>query len=87
MTLTLPTTPDVCERPVGRLNRYALAIGAFLRAMRNRRAVLHIADLPDNLLADLGLRRDDVHEALATSWREDPTYRLANCARRRAPNA
>ncbi|WP_246333356.1 DUF1127 domain-containing protein [Aureimonas mangrovi] len=64
-----------------------MAIGAFVRAMRNRRAALHIADLPDSLLADLGLKRDDVHEALATSWREDPTYRLADCARRRAPHA
>ena len=56
---------------------------AMARALVNRRAALRISDLPDELLNDIGLRRDDVHEALKTNWREDPTYRMAVAARRR----
>lgn len=53
------------------------AVGAMARSFNNRRAAHRIADLPDHLLTDIGLRRDDVHVALSAHWREDPTYQLA----------
>lgn len=56
---------------------------AIMRTFRNRRAAYRLAELPDYLLNDLGLRRDDVHEALGRGWREDPTFQLAIKAARR----
>jgi uncharacterized protein YjiS (DUF1127 family) len=53
------------------------AVGAIGRAFAHRRAARHVADLPDYLLTDIGLKRDDVHEALSADWHDDPTYRLA----------
>ncbi|GGD06374.1 DUF1127 domain-containing protein [Aureimonas glaciei] len=56
---------------------------AMLRGLRNRRAAYRLAELPDYLLNDIGLRRDDVHEALNRGWQEDPTFQLAIKASRR----
>lgn len=49
----------------------------------NRRAARQLSDMPDYLLTDLGLKRDDVHAALGRDWREDPTFQLALLAARR----
>lgn len=59
------------------------AVPALVRTWRNRRAALHVSELPDYLLSDLGLRRDDVLAALNADWREDATYRLAIAASKR----
>ena len=56
---------------------------AIMRTLRNRRSAHQIAEMPDYLLSDLGLRRDEVHEALNRGWREDPTFQLAIKASRR----
>ena len=40
------------------------AIPAILRSWRNRRHAYRLSEMPDYLLSDLGIRRDDVHEAL-----------------------
>jgi uncharacterized protein YjiS (DUF1127 family) len=56
---------------------------AIARMIRNRRAAQHVSELPDYLLSDVGLKRDDVHEALNRGWREDPTFQLAMKASRR----
>ena len=56
---------------------------AVMRAIRNRRAAYQLSELPDHLLTDVGLRRDDVHDALNRGWREDPTFQLALKASRR----
>lgn len=56
---------------------------AMLRTARNRRAAYRLSELPDYLLSDVGLRRDDVHDALSRGWREDPTFQLAVKAARR----
>ncbi|KAA0972662.1 DUF1127 domain-containing protein [Aureimonas fodinaquatilis] len=59
------------------------AVPAVFRAFKNRRQAHYVADLPDYLLADLGIKRDDVHDALNTDWRQDPTYQLAVRAAKR----
>lgn len=74
----------ILSRPTGSATATVFAaVRAMIRAIANRRAALRVADLPDELLSDIGLRRDDVHAALQTGWRNDPTYRLAVAARRR----
>lgn len=59
------------------------ATGAIVRTMANRRAARRLSEMPDYLLTDLGIRRDDVSEALHADWHQDPTYRLAMTAARR----
>ncbi|MEF2073373.1 DUF1127 domain-containing protein [Consotaella aegiceratis] len=59
------------------------ALIAIARAVTNRRQARRLAELPDHLLTDIGLKRDDVYEALNRDWREDPTYRLAVTASQR----
>lgn len=56
------------------------ALGAMARTLRNRREALRVDALPDHLLADIGLKRDDVYAALHASWRSDPTYLMARSA-------
>ncbi len=84
MSLILPRPgasplPSILSRP-----RVGLAAAAaIVRALIHRRQALRVADLPDHLLADMGLRRDDVHAALTSNWRADPTYLLARSAKER----
>lgn len=63
------------------------AARAMVKTALNRRAARRIGDLPDYLLTDIGLKRDDVHEALQQSWRSDPTYQLAMIAAKRRRSA
>jgi len=49
---------------------------ALARNLVRRRAAYRVSELPDYLLTDIGLKRDDVHAALNADWREDPTLRL-----------
>lgn len=59
------------------------AVRAIAVNMNHRRQAKSLIDLPDYLLQDLGLRRDDIHDALMRDWRVDPTYRLALTAANR----
>lgn len=59
------------------------ALAALFHAWRNRRYAYHLSEMPDYILTDLGLKRDDVSQALHCDWREDATYRLAVTAARR----
>ena len=63
------------------------ALRAVARTLVNRRAAYRVSELPDHLLKDIGLKRDDVHEALHADWREDPTFKLALAAARRRGRA
>lgn len=48
-----------------------------------RREVMRVSEMPDYLLKDIGLKRDDIYDAMRADWREDPTFRLAVAAARR----
>jgi uncharacterized protein YjiS (DUF1127 family) len=61
--------------------------GAMLRTAMNRRAARRVSELPDYLLTDIGLKRDDVHDALQQGWRTDPTFQLAMTAAKRRRSA
>ncbi len=54
-----------------------------VRSVMNRRAVYQLDEMPDYLLKDVGLTRDDVHSALAADWREDPSVAVSVAAARR----
>lgn len=82
MSLTLPGSgAGAFPRFRDSLRLGFAALGAMARTFANRQAALRVSDLPDHLLADVGLKRDDVHAALQTSWRTDPTYLMARSAR------
>jgi uncharacterized protein YjiS (DUF1127 family) len=49
---------------------------ALLRAIRNRRELYHLGQMNDIELADIGLRRGDLFEAVEGPFHADPTGRL-----------
>ncbi|MEF2553629.1 DUF1127 domain-containing protein [Aurantimonas sp. A2-1-M11] len=50
---------------------------AIVKTMLNRRKVRAMSEMSDYMLKDIGLRRDDIYDALRADWREDPSWRLA----------
>ena len=83
MTLASKTPTSFTETLVPQVRLAVLALRAMVKTFRNRRAAYRVSELPDYLLSDIGLKRDDVHEAINAHWREDPTYRMAVTARMR----
>lgn len=84
MTLaTKTTTTRFAETLAPNMGTGLSALRAIVRTFLNRRAAYRVAELPDYLLKDIGLKRDDVHEALHADWREDPTFKMAVAASRR----
>ncbi len=83
MTLASKTPAPYGETLAQSIRIGFMALRAIVRTLRNRRAAYQVAELPDYLLNDLGLKRDDVHEALSADWRQDPTYKLALTASQR----
>ncbi|MDX3925688.1 MAG: DUF1127 domain-containing protein [Shinella sp.] len=55
-----------------------------LRAWRNRSVTLRLSEFDDHQLLDIGLRREDVREAMASSFFADPGLHLTIAARERA---
>lgn len=54
------------------------------KAYRNRREIYHLGDMSDTELADIGLRRTDLHVAYSTPFGIDPTERLGIIAEARS---
>ncbi|MEM6665204.1 MAG: DUF1127 domain-containing protein [Pseudomonadota bacterium] len=52
------------------------AVKTVYRLWASRRAVLRVKELDDRMLADIGLTRDDVREALAQPYWSDPSSSL-----------
>lgn len=58
---------------------------ALIRAAKNRRAVLALAELDDHMLRDIGLRRADIRAVLTLPLPHDPSQALKEiCCRLRA---
>jgi uncharacterized protein YjiS (DUF1127 family) len=56
----------------------------FVRAIRNRRDVVSLAQFDDRMLADIGLNRSDVRSALAEPfWRDPGSILIARAGERR----
>lgn len=66
--------------------RFRRTATQFVRTWRNRSALNRLHDLDDHMLLDVGLRREDVRNALVSSsyyW-ADPDMHLTIAARNRA---
>ncbi len=88
MSLVSRPSLDLSVAALLRAPRAASAVAfALARNVMRRRAAYRVSELPDYLLTDIGLKRDDVHAALNADWREDPTLRLklSALARRNMP--
>jgi uncharacterized protein YjiS (DUF1127 family) len=85
MTLTtrIPSVPRSEPLAAGMAGLAAQSVLMLVRAVTNRRAVHRLDEMPDYLLKDVGLTRDDVHSALASDWREDPSVAVSVAAARR----
>ncbi|PZP44622.1 MAG: hypothetical protein DI595_19860 [Agrobacterium fabrum] len=62
----------------------AFRVKTFVQRIYNRIVANGLTELDDRLLADIGLARSDVSDALNTGLLEDPTAHLTRAARRRA---
>lgn len=60
------------------------SVKTFLRRIGNRLVANQLTELDDRLLADVGLARSDVVDALDSGLFEDPTAHLTRAARLRA---
>ncbi|MFD1327314.1 DUF1127 domain-containing protein [Mycoplana ramosa] len=67
------------------LARFRRATTRIVRTWRNRSALNRLNDLDDHMLLDIGLRREDVRNALISSYYwADPDMHLTITARDRA---
>ncbi|MBD9371167.1 DUF1127 domain-containing protein [Rhizobium sp. ARZ01] len=67
------------------LARVRMYVIRMMRIWRNRSAVNRLHELDDHMLLDVGLRREDVRSALASSYYwADPDIHLTMAARERA---
>lgn len=55
-------------------------------AWQNRRSVRQLLEMDDYQLADIGLRRSDVHDSLALALRDDPSVELTRRRLQRRSN-
>lgn len=55
----------------------------YVEAVRNRRQVAKLLSWDAHMLRDIGLTQGDVHAAMASPLREDPSYRLDRMAQER----
>lgn len=52
------------------------AVSAYYRSWKNRREFMRLGEMSDAELADIGLRRTDLHAAVGLPFGMDPTARL-----------
>jgi uncharacterized protein YjiS (DUF1127 family) len=64
------------ESPAGILQSVARGFRQAYKSWRNHKAVATLADFDDHMLADLGLTRGDVREALNLPFTNDPGREL-----------
>lgn len=81
--ISKPRLGTPLAHPLQAIRLSLVAARAIVKTMANRRKARALGEMPDYMLKDIGLRRDDIYEALQGDWRADPTYRLAIAAARR----
>lgn len=82
MNTTTHTTETTVASGTGTRHWIMDAFSAVIRLIRHRRETARLLDLDDRQLADIGLSRGDVLQALSTSPLHDPTGDLARLAGR-----
>ena len=83
ITMTPPTAAKTFARIAELAGTVALRTVNFLRAYFNRRDVQVLAGFDDRMLADIGLTRGDVRDAVAEPLWRDPTNILIARAQER----
>lgn len=64
------------------LGQFARSIFNLAKALRHRREIMHLAELDDRMLKDIGLTRCDVDSALAEPLHHNPSWVLVRCVER-----
>lgn len=64
--------------------RLRLSAVRMVRTWRNRAAINHLHDLDDHQLLDIGLRREDISDAMTSTFFADPGLHLTITARERS---
>jgi uncharacterized protein YjiS (DUF1127 family) len=83
ITMTPPTAAKTFARIAELAGTVALRTVNFLRAYFNRRDLQVLAGFDDRMLADIGLTRGDVRDAVAEPLWRDPTNILVTRAQER----
>jgi uncharacterized protein YjiS (DUF1127 family) len=86
---TITMTPATAAKAFGRIAEFtgtvALRTVNFVRAYLNRRDVRTLAGFDDRMLADIGLTRGDVRDAVAEPlWRDPTTILVSRVQERRS---
>jgi len=83
-TLTTPFAPSSCSQAFAAVGTTVARIGRWLMdAWRHRHDAVALAALDDRMLADIGLTRCDLNDALSEPLWRDPTIVLARRYRER----
>jgi uncharacterized protein YjiS (DUF1127 family) len=72
--------PAAPARRSGTLLAVARGLWKIIAAVKGRQVVTRLAELDDHLLADIGVTRHDLSDALRRPLFRDPTNLLARCA-------
>ena len=64
------------------LGQVARSLINLVKALRDRREVMNLAEFDDRMLKDIGLLRSDVDSALAEPIFHNPSWVLVRCAER-----
>ena len=83
---TLDTTLAGARSAAARQTGFVGVLKMVWRLFQNRNAIGSLHDLDDHQLFDMGLRREDIREALTSSFFENPGRHLTLAARNRANN-
>jgi uncharacterized protein YjiS (DUF1127 family) len=77
LQLEMPITPGPWQAASTVFWAVVAAAGRLRRVIRNRRQAAILAEVGDRALADIGLTRTDLHDAVAEPVWRDPTELLA----------
>jgi uncharacterized protein YjiS (DUF1127 family) len=83
ITITPPTAARTFARIAALAGTVALRVVNVVRAYLNRRDIQVLAGLDERMLADIGLTKGDVRDAVAEPLWRDPTNLLVNRVRER----
>lgn len=65
------------------LTQFTCQLTALVKAFKDRREVMNLAEVDDRMLKDIGLTRNDVSSALAEPLHHNPSWVLVRCVDQR----
>ncbi len=64
----------------GLLSTLTAAVDRFWRSLRSRRQIVHLSELDDHVLNDIGVTRGDIDKVLSQPFMDDPSLALQQIA-------